>query len=75
MNSKYVLITIILCILLLGVIILPLFQAAAIEEAENYRHGPNVACAAEETPSMHLLTGARYDFSSSCLAPGWIPLK
>lgn len=46
-------------------------QQAAIERAKEYR--PNGICTQAITPAVHTATGAKYTFSSGCLAPGWEP--
>ncbi len=43
----------------------------AIRQAQEYR--PNEVCTQALVPAVHKATGAKYTFSSGCLAPGWEP--
>jgi hypothetical protein len=41
----------------------------AIRQAQEYK--PQGVCTQSLVPAVHKATGARYTFSSGCLAPGW----
>jgi uncharacterized protein YxeA len=43
-------------------------KANAIKQAQEYEPGN---CLDVVTPATHIETGAKYTFSSSCVAPGW----
>jgi hypothetical protein len=45
-------------------------QADAIRQAEAYQ--PDGVCGMAMTPATHTATGAKYTFSSTCIAPGWV---
>jgi uncharacterized protein YxeA len=45
-------------------------QTEAIRQAEAYQ--PDGVCGMAMTPATHTATGAKYTFSSTCLAPGWV---
>ncbi len=49
----------------------PTTQEQALQQAREYK--PKGVCGAAVTPAIHTSTGARYDFSSTCLPEGWEP--
>jgi len=46
-------------------------QEEAIIQAQEYDKTSTGNCLTVLTPATHTDTGAKYTFSSSCLAPGW----
>lgn len=46
-------------------------QEEAIKQAQGYQ--PKEICTQALVPAVHKATGAKYTFSSGCLAPGWAP--
>ncbi len=49
----------------------PLTKEAAIKQAQEYK--PKGICSQALVPAVHTASGAKYTFSSGCLAPGWEP--
>lgn len=47
-------------------------QQNAIEDAREWRENRILGCLTVVTPAVHPETGARYTFSDSCMAPGWV---
>lgn len=46
-------------------------QEAAIQAAKQYRPPAGTMCTQALVPALHVESGAKYIFSSGCLAPGW----
>lgn len=47
-------------------------QQQAIDDATAWRENRVLGCLTVMTPAVHPETGARYVFSDSCTAPGWV---
>lgn len=48
-------------------------KKGAIKKAKEYK--PKGICLTVMTPAVHKITGAEYEFSSSCLPEDWEPKK
>ena len=77
MNKKIIFVLISTLFLFIGVYFWqmsgnnPQTQSDAIKQAQEYQ--PNGFCTEALVPAVHKATGAKYTFTSGCLAPGWEP--